>query len=346
MNILVTGSSGFIGSHLCRALLAHGHSVRAFHRATSSLRGLDGLEVEHAIGDLTQPASLSSAMEGIEVVFHAGAMLGVTGDPAKMYAVTVEGTRAVLQAAQQAGVRRVVHTSSVAALGVPESGPVQNGTLALIDESHTWNYTPDRWPYGYAKYLAELEVQKAVAEGLDVVIVNPSGVFGPGDIYRTSSSLVVQIARGRIPAVVPGGWNIIHIDDVIAGHLAALERGRRGERYILASHNMTFMTFVNLIASVTHARPVTGTIPTWMAHAAAWPLEWLRSFLDLPFDGQLVRLAGNYFYYDASKSHQELGLEEPRPALDAIQEAWDWFQAPQTIHPTHAKSPSQPASDN
>src|SRR5512146_900690 len=121
MNILVTGSSGFIGSQLCRALVAQGHSVRAFHRPTSSLRGLEGLPVEHALGDLTQPATLSPAMEGVEVVFHAAAMLADMGDPAKMYAITVEGTRAVLQAAQQAGVRRVVHTSSVAALGVPES---------------------------------------------------------------------------------------------------------------------------------------------------------------------------------------------------------------------------------
>ena len=342
MNILVTGSTGFIGSQLCRALVTQGHSVRAFHRPTSSLRGLEGLPVEHALGDMTQPATLPAAMEGIEIVFHAAAMLSDMGDPAKMYAITVEGTRAVLQAAQQAGVRRLIHTSSVAALGVPETGPRMQGVPVLMDESHTWNYSPDGWRYGFAKYLAELEVQKAVAQGLDAVIVNPAVVFGAGDVYRISNSTVVQVARGQIPVAVQGGCNVVHIADVVAGHLAALERGRCGERYILGGQNMTFLTLINLIAGVTGARPVRSVLPAWLTRALGLPMRWLHPFIDLPVDARLLSMTGLFFYYDTQKSHAELGLELPRPPDQAIREAWDWFRnQPSSPLYTGANQPGQ-----
>src|SRR5271169_5018758 len=168
MHILVTGSTGFIGASLCRTLVGKGHQVRAFHRSTSTLRLLDDLPVEHALGDLTQPDTLAPAMEGIEVVFHVAALLGSGQDEeGRMYTVTVEGTRSVLKTARQAGVRRVIHTSSAAALGIPElispaAGSI--GKAVFMNESHTWNLRPDFWPYGYSKYLAELEVQKALAD--------------------------------------------------------------------------------------------------------------------------------------------------------------------------------------
>jgi len=326
MKVLVTGSTGFIGGQLCRALIAQGHIVRAFHRQTSSPRALDNLEVEHALGDLTQPVSLEAAMQGIEVVFHAAARLGYSQDPARAYAVTVEGTRSVLQAAMAAGVRRLVHTSSVAALGVPDvGGPTSVGIPTLIDENHTWNYNANWWQYGYAKYLAEMEVQKAVAQGLDVVIVNPSGVFGAGDVYRTSNSLVVQVAQGRIPVGVEGGWNVVHVDDVIDGHLAALERGRCGERYILGGQNMSFDHFLNLIAEVTGGRPPRGVLPVWLTRAMAYPLRLTQSFIRLPANHELLRMTGRYFYYDIRKAREELGLGDPKPARLAIEEAWGWF---------------------
>jgi dihydroflavonol-4-reductase len=318
MDILVTGSTGFVGSHLCRALVAQGHRVRAFHRATSSLVGLAGLDVEHFQGDLTHPESLAPAMQGAEAVFHVAAMLGAASDPRLMQAVTVAGTQAVMQAALQAGVRRVVHTSSVAALGVPESA-----APALLDEHHTWNYVPERWPYGYAKYLAELEVQKAVARGLAAVIVNPGFILGGGDVYRQSSSLVAAVAEGRVPVSIPGGLNVVHIDDVVAGHLAALERGCPGERYILGGQNMTHTHLLELAAQITGARPPAVQLPAGLVRALAGPMRLLRPFVKLPVGDELLALAGYYFYYDTRKAHTALALPTPRSVEDAICETYE-----------------------
>ncbi len=324
MKALVTGSTGFVGNAVCRALLDAGYQVRAFHRPSSSLRLLEGLPVEQAAGDLVQPELLLAAMQGVDVVFHAAALLGAREDPGPLQAVTVEGTRSVLQAALQAGVQRVVHTSSVAALGVPE----QYGSRpAPIDERHTWNYDPKRWPYGYAKYLAELEVQRAVAAGLDVVIVNPSLVFGPRDIYRMNTSLVVQVARGRLPALVDAGINVVHIDDVARGHVAALERGRTGERYILGGENLPLREIVRKIAALTGGSKPLVELPTGVVRNLAAPARWLRSFLNLPVDPSLFYQAGYYFYYDIHKSLGELGIAEPQRAERAFADAWEWFQS-------------------
>ena len=325
MNVLVTGSTGFIGAALCRALVEQGHQVRAFHRASSNLRLLEDLPVEHLVGDLTQPDTLAPALAGMEVVFHAAAMLGGKHDePGRMYTVTVEGTRALLNEARRAGVRRVVHTSSVAALGVPPL-PARNAAPLLMDETHTWNFRPDYWPYGYTKYLAEMEVQRAVAEGLDVVTVNPAMVVGAGDIYRKSSSLVVRVAQRRLPMLTEGGLNIVHIEDVVAGHLAALQRGQSGQRYILGGHNLSHQAYLQQIAAVVGAPPPTLVLPAGLLRRLALPIRLISPFLDLPFSPVTFRKAGYYFYVDTRKSRTALGLPPPRPVSDAIRAAYDWF---------------------
>lgn len=320
MKVLVTGSSGFIGGALCRALCEQGHQVVAFHRASSTLRLLEDLPVEHAIGDLTQPASLQTAMQGMEVVFHAGALLGA-GQPGRMYAVTVQGTQSLLQAARIAGVRRVVHTSSVAALGIPEPGR-RNGR-GLLTENHAWNYRPDLWPYGYAKYLAEQEVQRAISLGQDVVIVNPSLVYGPGDIYRQASSPIVQVARQKLPFITEAGVNIVHIDDVVAGHLAALERGKRGERYILGGENLTIEQVVSLMAELAGVPAPNLMLPPRLVRG----LSRLAGILSMPLGVSELRLAGYYFYYEIKKAQRELGLGQAKSAHQAIGDALNWFEA-------------------
>ena len=333
LHVLVTGSTGFIGSHLCRALLAQGHQVRAFHRQTSNLTTLAGQEIEHAIGDITELDTLAKAMQGIEVVFHAAAQVGAPGDVHKMYTVTVGGTRKVLQAAMQAGVRRVVHTSSVAALGMPEqtphgfdrTGEATNRSL-IMDERHTWNYRPDWWFYGHAKYLAEMQVQRAVAQGLDVVIVNPAVVIGAGDINRVSGDVVVHAAQGHIPVAIPGGLNIVHISDVVRGHLAALAKGRTGERYILGGENMTHRRFLQIVAEVVGVHPPRFVVPYSLARLLVRPMSLAWKLLPLPLSGDDLRRIGYYFYYDTLKARLELGLKEARPARQAVADAFTWYR--------------------
>ncbi len=324
MKVLVTGSSGFVGAALCRALCAQGHAVSAFHRPTSNLKLLEDLPVSHVLGDLTQPASLESAVEGMDAVFHAGAQLG-SAPAARMYAVTVEGTRALLQAALDAGVKRFVHTSSAAALGIP--APAVGGRRILMDENHAWNYRPDYWPYGYAKYLAELEVQKAVARGLDAVILNPSVVLGAGDLYRQSSSIVVQTARRRIPVLIEGGVNVVHIEDVTTGHLAAWDRGRAGERYLLTGENLSVPDFIRKIAAIAGVPAPAAFFPAGLARGLAGWIKLAQPFLNLAVTPDQLRQAGQYFYFDNRRSREILGMEEPRPADEAIRAAYDWFKA-------------------
>ncbi len=294
----VTGSTGFIGAALCQALAGRGESVRAFHRPTSNLallEGLDPAQVERCAGDVTDLPSLRRAMEGVETVFHAAAMLGSPRDPQAMYAATVVGTRNLLQSALEAGVRRVVHTSSVAALGVPALPP-RGIPPPLINETHTWNYRPEWWRYGHAKYLAELEVQQAAARGLGVVIVNPAVVLGPGDLHRV-------------------------------GGAAALERGRTGERYILGGENLPLPAFLGTIAEFAGRRPPRWVLPGRLARSLAGPGGWLARLFRLPVSVDLLRKAGCYFYYDTGKAKRELGLGETLPARQAIADAFQWYRS-------------------
>jgi dihydroflavonol-4-reductase len=325
MQILVTGSTGFLGAHLCRALLNQGHKVRAFHRPSSSLRLIEDLELEHALGDLTLPETIFPAMEGIDAVFHIAAWMGSHDQPGKQYTVTVEGTRNILQAAEKAGVRRVVYTSSAAALGVPDTTG-KNQEPQLIDENHAWNYRPDYYPYGYAKYLAELEIQKAVAQGLEAVIVNPTLVFGPGDIYRQSNSLVVQVAEKRLSIATEGGINCVHIADVIEGHLAALACGKTGQRYLLGGENLTHLHLLQMIAECTGSPAPGIVLPSRLVRSLVGPAKLLKTFFSFPVSPEFLRLAGYYFYYDLRKAERELGLTQHRPVKDAIAEAYGWFQ--------------------
>jgi len=335
MLVLVTGSTGFIGSHLCRALLEDGHHVRAFHRTQSPLLALQDLPVEHVIGDISHPDSLKRAMPGVQAVFHTAAMLGKPPHPEDMYRITVEGTRNVLAAAMEANVQRLVHTSSVAALGVPlfQAQAITNSRSfkhhplpRLINENHTWNFSPDRWRYGYAKYLAELEVQSAVAKGLDALILNPSLVMGAGDLNRISGNLIIHTAQHGIPVATPGGLNVVHIGVVVQGHLSALVRGRTGERYILGGENLSHLRFLELIAEVVGVPLPRWSIPTGILRALAGPVSAIDRRFSLPFSGEILYKAGYYFYYNISKAQQELGIKYPHPIKDAISESYAWYR--------------------
>lgn len=326
MIVLVTGASGFIGSHLCKALLEHGHHVRALYRPRPNKeipQLLRGLSVEHVEGDITNPDCLMNAFINVNTVFHAAARLGSRGNPQEIYSITVQGTHNVLQAAQKTGVERVIHTSSVAALGVPGWKQPQANHPQPVDENHTWNFRPEWWRYGHGKYLAELEVQKAVSDGLDVVIVNPGVIIGPGDINRIGGDVIIKVASGRFPISLPGGLNVVHIRDVIKGQLAAWHLGRTGERYILGGENLTHLSLHQQIAEIAGVKSPHHTLPAAPIRALARPLglfNWL-----LPVSPSSLYRVGYYFYYSSKKAEVELAYIDPLSTHQAILDAYNWY---------------------
>ena len=316
--ILVTGATGFIGSALCRALLARGHPVRALHRKTSSLIALKDLSVELVVGDILEKDTLPSAMEGVDLVFHAAAVSDYWRHPDLVLRTAVEGTRNVMQAAFEAGVPRAVLTSSLAARGLPASGE-------LLTEDHNFNISPERFLYGYAKYQAEIEAFQVAARGLEVVIVNPSAVLGPGDFNRPDS-IVTEAARGWGFFWMDGGVNIVYIDDVVIGHIAAAFRGRAGERYILGGENLTLQECFTTVTEIAGKRPPWLKIPGWIIEPAAKIVEWLQPLVQLPFDSSQLRLSCHYIYCDSSKARRELDFPEPRPFRQVVKVTYDWYR--------------------
>jgi dihydroflavonol-4-reductase len=327
VRILVTGATGFIGSRLCRALMGAGHQVRALYRTEARLGVLEGLGVELALGDILDPPSLDSGVEGMDAVIHCAGELGPRASrlkPDVVMASHTAGTRNVAQAALAHGVDRFLYTSSVAALGVPGL-PASGETTPLMTETHQWNYDARRWPYGYAKHMGELEVLQASRQGLHAVILNPSIVIGAGDLNQVSNAFILFMARHGLPVAVPGGVNVVHIDDVLQGHMAALERGQSGERYILAGENLSIPRLLTLTAEVTHRHPPRWTIPERVVTSASSAIGLLPGLLGLPLPGELLRLAGRFFFYDASKARTDLGLGMPRPYHKAAAESLAWY---------------------
>ena len=330
MRALVTGATGFVGGAICRGLISRGWEVRAFRRENSQVTLLNSLPVEHFIGDLGNRESVFNAAEGMDAVFHAAAMMNGGSDLEAAKRITVEGAQNVLDAAEHAGAKRVVHVSSVAALGVPASLPFGVKPVEM-DETHAWNENPGHWTYGYAKYLAEMEVQKAVTRGLDAVIVNPSVVLGAGDIYRQDSSIIQRIAKGRLHLSTDGGLNAIHIEDIVSGVLAAHDRGKTGERYILSHLNVSITNFVRMVAQVTGVQEPQVILPPGLLRLARGAYRALEHMIDLPVESELIYQVGRFFYYSNEKAKRDLKWEPVHTIESAVREAHEWFQYPLTV---------------
>ena len=252
-------------------------------------------------------------------MFHAAAEAAYWRYPDQVVRTAVEGTRNVVQAARAAGVHRLVMTSSLAAIGVPAGDE-------WLDEQHTFNLPPGRFPYGYAKHQSEQEALRTAEGRPEVVIVNPSAVFGPGDAKPISGSLVLEVARGLGFVYFDGGWNVVHIDDVVAGHLAAARHGRPGQRYLLGGENLTHRETLSIIAQIVGRRPPWLRLPGWSHSPLASLVDGLRRFMPLPLDGNQLRLSRYYLYCDRAKSQRELGLPAPRPFQQAVREFWEWYR--------------------
>jgi dihydroflavonol-4-reductase len=322
MLALVTGGIGFVGSNLVAALTNRGIGVRVLRRPASSMVGLDGLACEVCVGDVLDSVdTLAAAMAGCTWVFHTAAISDYWRYRRRnrLYRANVEGTHNVLAAALRAGVERLVLTSSIAALGVPAPG-------RQLTEADRFNLRPRRFPYGHSKHLAECELRRAVAAGLAAVTVNPTVVIGPRDVNRISSAMIVEAARGRLRVAAPGGTNFVGVADVAQGHVAAAERGRVRERYILAGENLNFRdAFATVCDIVNRPGPVV-VLPRWTIPVAAAAVGVARFVVGprLPIDGKQMRLSSAAIYADGSKARKELDVP-CTPLRAAVQSAHDWY---------------------
>jgi len=319
---LVTGGTGFIGAHVARALVEAGVTVRILRRATSRLDLVQDLPVEHFIGDVLDPASLRAPMQGVDWVFHVAALADYwrTSDVEQIYRVNVDGTRNVLQAAEAARVRRVIVTSSAAAVG-------HRRDLRAVDESVRFNWDPHLTPYGHSKFLAEAEVYRAIRRGLDCVILNPTVVIGPGDLNEISSTVVLEMARGGIPPTAPpGGVTLIDVRDVAAAHVAAAQRGRTGERYILGTVDLSHKAWLRLTAAAVGRRALAVVLPAWIVLLVASAVDVLRRVgVPIQVEGNQLRLSTHDMFYDPRKAWRELG--EPRISIQqSLRDTYEWYR--------------------
>lgn len=323
MKTLVTGATGFVGSAIARRLLSEGHDVRVLVRDCSNRQNLKGLEVDCAVGDLNDRASLKKALSGCSALFHAAADYRLfVPHPQSMYQTNVTGTVNILQAAADAGVSRMVYTSTVGALGLTADG-------APADETTPVTIADMVGHYKRSKFLAEYQVKKMVEkQGLPVVIVNPSTPVGPRDVRPTPTGrMILNAVKGRMPAYVNTGLNIVHVDDVAQGHLLAFKKGIAGERYILGGEDMSLAEILRRIAALTHRRPPRMRIPVIAVLPVAYVSEaWAR----LTGGGEPLttidgtQMARKNMFFSCEKARRDLGYA-PRPADEALREAVKWF---------------------
>ena len=324
MTALVTGANGFLGSAVVRALLADGSAVRALVRSGSDRRNLDGLDVDVAAGDVTDRDSLRRAAAGCKSVFHVAAdyRLWVV-DPKPMYRANVDGSVNVLEAAAAAGAERLVYTSSVAVLGTTKDRTPADEDTPVTAEDMVGHYKR-------SKFLAEQAVRKRAAEiEFPVVTVNPSTPIGPRDVKPTPTGrILLDAAAGRMPAFVDTGLNLVHVDDVAAGHLAAAKLGVPGERYILGGDDFTLERILRVVAEHVGRRASTIRLPHWSVYPLAVAAEALATLTKreprVTLDG--VRMSTKHMYFSSRKAQRDLKYRWRDPKL-GIAEAVDWFKA-------------------
>jgi dihydroflavonol-4-reductase len=322
MKALVTGATGFVGGAVARALVRAGRDVRVLARPDADLRNLEGLNVERLAGDLRDPASLRKALEGCGHLYHVAAHYALWAkDPAIFYDINVTGTRNLLEAAHAAGIERTVYCSTIGAIGLPAGG-------GLGTEETPVSLAQMAGHYKRSKYLAEQEVLKMAKEGLPVVIVNPSAPVGAGDVKPTpTGQVIVDFMKGRMPAYIETGMNLIDVDDVATGHLLAMEKGRQGERYILGCRNLMLREVFEILSKLTGIGAPSVKLPRLAILPLAYANHWLANLTGvpprIPLEG--VKMAKYKMHYDCRKAVRELGLPQTPPDV-ALEKAVKWFR--------------------
>jgi dihydroflavonol-4-reductase len=316
---LVTGATGFLGWHVANKLLARGERVRALVRNTSRVRELDG---EVVTGDLRDPQSLERAVAGCAVVFHVAADYRLWAkDPSELYRSNVEGTRNLLTAARDAGVERVVYTSTVGCIGVPADRPGDESSQVRLEDM--------AGAYKRSKFQAEQVAMEFARAGLPVVIVNPTAPIGDHDFKPTpTGKIVVDYLKGDLPAFVDTGLNLVDVEDTAEGHLLACERGRTGERYILGCENVTLEQILTRLAAISGGKAPRFRIPYAVAYAAGLASTGWANLTGheprAPIEG--VRMARKKMFVSLDKARRDLGFN-PQPVDGALKRAVDWFRS-------------------
>ena len=323
MKAFVTGATGFIGASLVRQLLKDGMEVRALARPGSDRRNLAGLPLEVWEGDLLDQDSLVRGLAGCDVLFHAAADYRLwTADPSAMYAINVDGTRTLLEAALRQGVSRVVYTSSVGTLGNPGDGTPGTETTPVTLADMVGHYKK-------SKFLAEREAESFLGRGLPLVIVNPSTPVGPLDIKPTpTGKIIVDFLNRKMPAYLDTGLNIIDVEDCARGHILALHKGVVGEKYILGNENLTLRQIFAMLEEEAGLPAPRVRLPYTPILLAAYVNEAISRITKreplIPLSG--VQMARKFMFFDSAKAVRELGLPQ-RPAREALCRAVDWFRA-------------------
>ncbi|SDW08078.1 hopanoid-associated sugar epimerase [Nitrosomonas communis] len=324
MKSLVTGANGFVGSAVVRCLLAAGHEVRAFVRPESDRRNVIKLPIEIVEGDLRDAISLKRAVTGCNYLFHVAADYRLwVPNPAIMYDINVNGTKALILAGAEAGMERMVYTSSVATLGL-------NSNSEPADEETFSDLASIAGHYKRSKFLAEQMVQQLVREHqFPLVIVNPSTPIGPRDVKPTPTGrIVLDTLRGKMPAYVDTGLNVAHVDDIAHGHLLAYKKGKCGERYILGGDNMTLLQILETIDTITGKPTKRRSIPVKLMLPLAHTMEMVAKLTKTEPRATVdsIHMAKKKMFFSSAKAVRELGYQS-RPAVEAIQDAIDWFKS-------------------
>ncbi len=320
--VLVTGGSGFVGANLVAALLERGDSVRILRRETSVSKSVEALDCEEIVGDVLDSATVSKAVEGCDTVFHLASIVAYWRAKKKqVYRVNVEGTRTVMAACVNHSVKRVVHTSTVSAIGIPNQGE-------WACEESVFDARSRQMAYSDSKRLGEIEVHKAIGQGLNAVIVNPAQVMGPGDHGLYMGNIFKSSKRGTFTAVPIGGLCVVNVRAVVMGLIAAADKGRCGERYILGGENLTYMEIASILANLVGSTPPRYIVPNWVLKPTAIIVDVFNRVTRIPATicGEHVRLGADFLYYDSSKAQAELDFPI-LPFSDAAQQAYDWYRA-------------------
>lgn len=321
--ILVTGATGFIGSRLVEKLVSSPDQIFVLVRKTSDLTALSGVvdKIRLVYGDITDRASVDAAVQGMDLVYHTA---GITymGDRKndQLYPINVTGARNILHSSLAAGVERVVHVSSISAVGVAFQGKP-------LDEKSPWNFDVLGLEYARTKHLAEIEVAEAVKQGLDCVIVNPAFVFGAGDVNFNAGRMIKDIYRKRLPCYPTGGICVVDVDIVTETIVAAMEKGRSGERYIIGGDNVTYKQLVDTIARVTGAPRVLFPFPFWLGKLLKPVIDILKEkgLVSKLFNLSMFRVASELLYFDSSKAERELGMKR-EPYENCMRKAFEWYR--------------------